>query len=80
MRLSIVVPIYNEQGNVRLLHDSLVKVLSPLGETYEMIFVNDGSHDGSAVELQHVAAQDPAVQDRALSPQLRPDGGDAGRH
>lgn len=62
MRLSIVVPIYNEKDNVRLLYDSLLQTLSKMGETYEIIFVNDGSRDGTYEILLQLAQRDPAVK------------------
>lgn len=43
--LSIVVPFYNEEGNVEELHRRLVKALSPLPSPPELIFVDDGSRD-----------------------------------
>jgi glycosyltransferase involved in cell wall biosynthesis len=43
--LSIVVPVFNEQDNVKKLHEEIVAVLEKLGKTYEIIFINDGSTD-----------------------------------
>ncbi len=51
---SIVVPIYNESGNVRELHKRLVSVCSALGE-YELIFVDDGSSDGTSKILKELS-------------------------
>lgn len=62
MRLSVVIPVYNERDNLRLLYDALLQGLSPIGETYEIIFVNDGSRDGTADVLASLAAADPAVK------------------
>ncbi|MFH1183237.1 MAG: glycosyltransferase family 2 protein [Candidatus Moraniibacteriota bacterium] len=45
INLSIVVPVFNEQDNVKKLHEEVVKVLSKLDKSYEIIFVNDGSRD-----------------------------------
>jgi len=45
MDLSIVVPVFNEQDNVKKLHEEIVAVLNKLGKSYEIIFVNDGSLD-----------------------------------
>ena len=45
--LSIVVPIYNEAGNVAQLHERINTVCKQLGEPYEIIFVDDGSTDGT---------------------------------
>ena len=45
--ISIVRPVYNEEENLPILVSRLVEVLGPLGKTYEMIFVDDGSKDRS---------------------------------
>lgn len=43
--LSVVVPVFNEQDNVKKLHQEIVEALNKLGKSYEIIFVNDGSRD-----------------------------------
>ena len=43
MKLSLVVPCYNEESNVRLFHDAAANVFDNEGYDYEMVFVNDGS-------------------------------------
>jgi len=43
--LSIVVPVFNEEGNVKKLHAEIAETLNKLGRSYEIIFVNDGSRD-----------------------------------
>jgi len=45
--ISVVVPLYNERGSVRELHERLVTVLTSLGKPFEIIFVDDGSTDGT---------------------------------
>jgi len=45
--LSIIIPVYNEEGNVLLLYESLKEELDKLGKSYEIIFVNDGSTDNT---------------------------------
>jgi len=50
--LSIIVPLYNEQDNVRKLHAEIVEVLEKLGKSYEIIFVNDGSRDKTLENCQ----------------------------
>ncbi len=45
--LSVVVPIYNEEGNVQELHKQIVNACDKLGKSYEIIFVDDGSSDGT---------------------------------
>ncbi|TCJ19184.1 glycosyltransferase [Flaviaesturariibacter flavus] len=56
--LSIVVPIYNEEANLPLLHDRLHAAARQITEDYEVIFVNDGSRDGSLDILRGMAQQD----------------------
>jgi glycosyltransferase involved in cell wall biosynthesis len=45
--LSIVVPVFNEQDNVKKLHAEIVETLEKLGRSFEIIFVNDGSQDNT---------------------------------
>ena len=57
--LSVIIPVYNEADNIRLLYDRLTGVLEGMGVTYELLFVNDGSHDNSihlikALPSEHV--------------------------
>jgi glycosyltransferase involved in cell wall biosynthesis len=60
--LSIVIPLLNEAGNLRLLHQKLTETLAGCGQPYEIIFVNDGSTDESPHILNDLFAGDPAVQ------------------
>jgi glycosyltransferase involved in cell wall biosynthesis len=62
MDLSIVIPIKDERDNLRPLHERLHAVLAPLGKSYEIIFVDDGSDDGSYEILDTLAARDPSVK------------------
>jgi glycosyltransferase involved in cell wall biosynthesis len=43
--LSVVVPLYNEEGNVALLHQRILAALQKLGKSFEIIFIDDGSKD-----------------------------------
>lgn len=58
MKLSIVVPVYNEEGNLKELHKELLSVLALLKVQYEIIWVNDGSKDGSLAVLDEIAKRD----------------------
>ena len=62
MKLSIVIPVYNERENIAVLYRQLIQVLQPLGRPYEILFVDDGSQDGSREELKNVAAHDANVK------------------
>ena len=52
MKLSIVVPCYNEEKNVSLFYDEFVKVFKKFKGEYEFVFVNDGSRDNTFGELK----------------------------
>jgi len=56
--LSILIPVYNEEDNLPILHGKLVEALEPLGRTFEVILVNDGSRDKSEAVLNDIAARD----------------------
>jgi glycosyltransferase involved in cell wall biosynthesis len=62
MSVSVVVPIYNEVQNIPLLHEAVTKVLQQIGESYELIFVNDGSTDGSSPTLERLSQKDVCVK------------------
>ena len=62
MDLSIVVPLYNERDSLAPLHDELARVLGDAGDSYEMLFVDDGSTDGSVEVLRKIKAGDAHVR------------------
>src|SRR3954470_17051591 len=57
--VSVVVPLYNEQENVRELHRRLTAALGSLGTPYEIVFVDDGSRDATAELIDGLQATDP---------------------
>jgi glycosyltransferase involved in cell wall biosynthesis len=61
MDISVVIPVYNEEENVRPLYGSLKKVMEGLGREYEIIFVDDGSTDGTLAVLEEIQAGDRTV-------------------
>ena len=64
---SIVVPFYNEQENVPQLYVKIIDVMDAIGAPYEMVFVDDGSKDGTFGQLSEIAKHD----DRVVVVQLR---------
>lgn len=62
MKLSLVVPIYNEQDNIGPLYAQVIDVLEGLGLESELIFTNDGSQDGSKDALNALAKNDRRVK------------------
>jgi glycosyltransferase involved in cell wall biosynthesis len=60
--LSIVIPAYNEEANVPLLHEAIGKVLDAQAIDAEIIFVDDGSTDGTWRAIAQRAAIDPRVR------------------
>jgi membrane-associated phospholipid phosphatase len=60
--LSIIVPLYNERESLVWLHAALRAVLEKLDLECETIFVDDGSTDGSNLELEEIAARDARVR------------------
>jgi undecaprenyl-phosphate 4-deoxy-4-formamido-L-arabinose transferase len=59
MKASVVVPVYNEEGNLPELLSRLAAVMDASGEPYELVFVDDGSRDGSLAILARAAAARP---------------------
>jgi len=59
--LSVVVPVFNELESLDILHQQLKAVLTALERTYEIIYVDDGSTDGSLVKLRKLAEEDDTV-------------------
>ncbi len=65
--LSIVAPAYNEERNIHAFLAAIVPVLESIGETFEIIFVNDGSRDNTLGMLAAAASQDSRIKVVALA-------------
>ncbi len=59
--LTVIVPVYNEQRNIPPLFAELKAALEPLGKTWEVLFVDDGSTDASLEAIKELAADNPQV-------------------
>lgn len=62
MDLSIVIPIKDEKDNIPRLHERITAALSSFSWIYEIVLVDDGSTDGSHLELQALAGRDARVK------------------
>ena len=61
MTLSVVIPLYNEEENIQLLYDRLKRSLDPIGQEYEILFVDDGSADRTLPLLEKIQGSDKRV-------------------
>ena len=80
--LSVIVPLYNEEENVALMHEAVVNATRDLGRTVEIVFVDDGSKDKTLEIAKTLPRQVGPVLLRIvrIPPQLRADGRDGRRH
>jgi len=60
--LSVIIPVYNEEECLPRLHDELRPVMESIGSSYEIIYVDDGSRDGSLDILRDLAEREPEVR------------------
>jgi len=61
-RLSVIVPLYNEEESVRPLYAAIVQALGDIGCTYEMVFVDDGSIDATVEIVREIARIDARLR------------------
>ncbi|MCA1566483.1 MAG: glycosyltransferase family 2 protein [Acidobacteria bacterium] len=64
--ISVFLPVYNEEPNLRPLHAKMTDALASLGRTAEIIYVDDGSSDASLEVLREIAGRDARVRVIAL--------------
>jgi dolichol-phosphate mannosyltransferase len=67
--LSLVIPVYNEAGNIISVVGGAISILTARGQEFEVIVVNDGSTDGTADEVAAAAAQWPQCREIRLPQQ-----------
>jgi polyisoprenyl-phosphate glycosyltransferase len=65
--ISIVVPVFNEQENVKVFYQEVCKYMEPLGYSFEVVFVDDGSTDGTVLMLEQLVRQDTRVKSVLLA-------------
>jgi glycosyltransferase involved in cell wall biosynthesis len=61
-RLSVIVLVYNEVESITPLHEELIGVLDAIDLSYEVLYIDDGSRDGSTERLGQFASRDPHVR------------------
>ena len=61
-RISVIVPLYDEAGSLPELHRELTAALDALGSAWEVIYIDDGSRDGSDAIVERLASADPRVR------------------
>jgi glycosyltransferase involved in cell wall biosynthesis len=61
IQISVISPFFNEEGSIRELYTRLTETLDRLGRSYELVFVDDGSTDGTADKLADAVGDNPAV-------------------
>ena len=61
-KISFVVPVFNEEENIREFHRRLTQVMAPLPYDYEILFIDDGSKDRTSQLIRELAEKDPHVQ------------------
>lgn len=66
-KISIVVPVFNEEDNIGEFHKRITEVMSKEPYDYQVIFVDDGSKDGSRLKLAQLAKMDAHVEAYLLS-------------
>jgi len=59
---SVIVPVFNEEGNVQALASRVIATMEAVGEPFELLFVDDGSTDRTPDVLRRVTASDPRVR------------------
>lgn len=67
VQLSIIVPLFNEEGNIPLMYAALKEVISKLNLSHEIIFIDDGSTDNSFEVILNLAKQNASVRGLSLS-------------
>ena len=60
--ISVLIPVFNEEENISPLYERLTSVLNRIGKDYEVIFIDDGSSDGTLSLLRPICKKDPRIK------------------
>ena len=61
IHISVVIPVFNEQGNIRLLYDRLIPVLESITLQYQVLFVDDGSTDQTFARIRSLYLENERI-------------------
>ncbi len=62
VKYSIVVPVFNEEETIEVFYNAIIPVMEGVNESFEVIFVNDGSKDGTEEIISNIAAKDKRIK------------------
>ena len=62
MDISVVIPVFNEESNLPVLHERLVNAITSITNSYEFIFINDGSKDNSLAVIKELKQKNPQIK------------------
>lgn len=60
--VSIIIPVFNEEESIPVLHERINRILSEQSFSYEVVYIDDGSADGTFPQLQKLVAHDPCMK------------------
>jgi dolichol-phosphate mannosyltransferase len=60
--ISVIAPVYNEEGNILTLKQRLYSVFEKIGEDFELVFINDGSKDKTLEIIKKMASEDKKIK------------------
>jgi glycosyltransferase involved in cell wall biosynthesis len=61
MTVSVVIPLYNEEENVEILNERLTETMKNIGSDYEVVYIDDGSTDGTLLLLEELQKKDDNI-------------------
>ncbi|MCF6324159.1 MAG: glycosyltransferase family 2 protein [Gammaproteobacteria bacterium] len=62
MEISVIVPFYNEEACIEDMYNALIDALDPTGHSFELLFVDDGSKDGTFTKAREIALKDSRLR------------------
>jgi glycosyltransferase involved in cell wall biosynthesis len=60
--ISVLIPVFNEEENIAPLYEKVISVLDEIKRAYEVIFIDDGSSDGTGIRIRQICTRDPHIK------------------